>query len=392
MPKTDPSRAASPTGQASGFGLAAARIADDSIVLRWDDGIESAFHQVWLRDHCPSGLHLSTRERLWDWGTVDPAIRARMARLDADGYLEVLWPDGHVSRFESDYLRRRRYDETARAARMIPLDLWSADAVRGRLPETDFAAIMADDGALLDYHLMVRDTGFAIVRNVPGRDWACIEAARRTAFVRETNFGTGFEVISRPNPNNQAYTHDALLAHTDLANREMPPGVQFLHCLEFEATGGDSLLVDGFHAAEQLRAADPEAWDLLTRVGLPFRFHDADWDVRWKGSPIALDADGQYHEIRYNPGLGAPLDLPADQVVPVYRALHAFAARLKDPANVLQFRLRPGDMMVFNNRRVLHGRAAFDPNTGPRKLQGCYVDLDEWHSRIRVLTGEHLRD
>lgn len=385
----EPAAAARGTGPRA---LVAATLVDDTVTVRWNDGAESAFHHVWLRDHCPSGLHPSTRERLWDWGAFDPEIGARMARLDADGQLEILWPDGHVSRFGADYLHRRRYDDDARAARITALDLWSATAIRSRLPEVDYAAVMSDDGALLDYHLRVRDTGFVIIRNVPIRDWACIEVARRTAFVRETNFGTGFEVISRPNPNNQAYTADALMAHTDLANREMPPGVQFLHCLEFEASGGDSLLVDGFHAAEQLRAADPGAWDLLTRVGLPFRFHDADWDVRWKGTAIALDADGQYHEIRYNPGLGAPLDVPADRVKAVYRALHALSARLKDPANVFGFKLRAGDMMVFNNRRVLHGRAAFDPNTGPRKLQGCYVDLDEWHSRIRVLTGEHLQN
>lgn len=372
--------------------LVAASLVDDTVIVRWGDRVESAFHHVWLRDHCPSGLHPSTRERLWDWGGVDPEIRARTACLDSAGQLEILWPDGHVSRFGADYLRRRRYDNDARAGRIKAPDLWSAAAIRSRLPEVDYAAVMSDADALLDYHLKVRDTGFAIVRNVPIRDWACIEVAHRTAFIRETNFGTGFEVISRPNPNNQAYTADALLAHTDLANREMPPGVQFLHCLELGATGGDSLLVDGFHAAEQLRAADPEAWELLTRTGLPFRFHDGDWDVRWKGTAIALDADGQYHEIRYNPGLGAPLDVPTDQVRAVYRALHALSARLKDPANVLGFKLQVGDMVVFNNRRVLHGRAAFDPNTGPRKLQGCYVDLDEWHSRICVLTGEHLQD
>ena len=372
--------------------FAAVTSEDDTVLVRWADGAESLFHCIWLRDHCPSGLHPSTRERLWDWGTIDPGIRANSTCLNASDELEISWTDGHVSRFASDYLHRRRYDDEARRDRLPPLDLWSSDSIRRRLPEADYHAVMSDDASLLDYHLTVRNTGFVIMRNVPIRDWVCEEVARRTAFTRETNFGRNFEVISRPNPNNQAYTHDALLAHTDLANREMPPGVQFLHCLEFGATGGKSLLVDGFHAAEQLRAVDPQAWEVLTRVGLPFRFHDADCDVRWKGTPIALDADGRYHEVRYNPGLGAALDVPATQVKQVYRALHAFAARLKDPANVLQFKLQAGDMMVFNNRRVLHGRAAFDPNTGPRKLQGCYVDLDEWLSRIRVLTGQHHQD
>jgi|TARA_B110001454_G_scaffold91195_2_gene86971 gamma-butyrobetaine dioxygenase len=39
--------------------------------------------------------------------------------------------------------------------------------------------------------------------------------------------------------------------------------------------------------------------------------------------------------------------------------------------------------MAFDNQRVLHGRTAY--TTGARHLQGCYVDKDSLHSRIRVL-------
>jgi gamma-butyrobetaine dioxygenase len=48
-------------------------------------------------------------------------------------------------------------------------------------------------------------------------------------------------------------------------------------------------------------------------------------------------------------------------------------------------RLRAGDMWVFDNRRVLHSRTKFDPSSGKRHLQGCYVDRDELMSRGRVL-------
>ena len=41
--------------------------------------------------------------------------------------------------------------------------------------------------------------------------------------------------------------------------------------------------------------------------------------------------------------------------------------------------------MSFHNNRVLHGRDVFDPNRAPRHLQGCYVDLDDFLSRISVL-------
>lgn len=58
---------------------------------------------------------------------------------------------------------------------------------------------------------------------------------------------------------------------------------------------------------------------------------------------------------------------------------------LRDPAYAVSLKLGSGEMVVFDNRRVLHGREAFNPATGYRHLHGCYVDRGEWDSRIRVL-------
>jgi gamma-butyrobetaine dioxygenase len=44
---------------------------------------------------------------------------------------------------------------------------------------------------------------------------------------------------------------------------------------------------------------------------------------------------------------------------------------------------------VFDNRRVMHGRDAFDSSSGMRHLRGCYVDRTEFQSRLRVL-GERF--
>ena len=79
------------------------------------------------------------------------------------------------------------------------------------------------------------------------------------------------------------------------------------------------------------------------------------------------------------------LSAPAERVGPICRALRAFAAVVRDPALECHYRLNPGELLIFDNRRVLHGRAAFDPSTGRRHLQGCYVDRDQLLSRIRVL-------
>ena len=43
--------------------------------------------------------------------------------------------------------------------------------------------------------------------------------------------------------------------------------------------------------------------------------------------------------------------------------------------------------MVFNNRRVTHGRLGFSVSeSGQRTLEGCYVDWDEVMCRYRIVT------
>jgi len=48
--------------------------------------------------------------------------------------------------------------------------------------------------------------------------------------------------------------------------------------------------------------------------------------------------------------------------------------------------MQPGDLIVFNNRRMLHGRNAFRSSTPhARSLRGCYVNIDEFANRFNVL-------
>ena len=72
-----------------------------------------------------------------------------------------------------------------------------------------------------------------------------------------------------------------------------------------------------------------------------------------------------------------------------YAAYRAFGSLLEDPdvqaAWKISFRLEPGQMVTFNQRRMLHGREAFSSHVGTRWLQGCYVGIDEFTNRFRTL-------
>ena len=62
-----------------------------------------------------------------------------------------------------------------------------------------------------------------------------------------------------------------------------------------------------------------------------------------------------------------------------------FIAMTREARFRLVKRLNPGELWFFDNRRTLHARNAFDPTSGARHFQGCYIDRDELLSRILVL-------
>jgi gamma-butyrobetaine dioxygenase len=68
-----------------------------------------------------------------------------------------------------------------------------------------------------------------------------------------------------------------------------------------------------------------------------------------------------------------------------HRARKRLGLLFEDPAFELRFKLEPGQLMIFDNNRVLHGRTSFDPSEGHRQLQGCYIDRDGPRSLYRVL-------
>lgn len=97
------------------------------------------------------------------------------------------------------------------------------------------------------------------------------------------------------------------------------------------------------------------------------------------------DSDGNVAEICFNAHIGDVVDLAPEDLVTFYPAYLNLMRMIRDPAYAVRLRLEAGEMVVFDNRRVLHGRGAFDPNTGLRHLHGCYVDRGDFDSRLRMM-------
>ena len=321
---------------------------------------------------------------MFDLLLIDEAPVLQKAQLEGK-FAALTYNDGHISHFPISLLRAHLPGQQAFDAGAMSAKLWRAELKDTSVPRHLAAPIQVDDQALTEWMHDTAVFGLTIVEHLQDYIGAGVKIAERIGFLRRTNFGTTFEVINKPDPNNLAYTSVALPLHTDLPNQEVPPGYQFLHCLANEATGGTSLFADGFAIAEDLKAEDPEAFCLLCDISIPFRFHDVDTDIKVHKPVITLDDAGDVIEIRYNAHLAGIFDMESEIMPSYYRAYRAFMSKTRDPRYGLRLKLKAGEMVVFDNRRVLHGRDSFDPSTGFRHLHGCYVDRGEFTSRLRIL-------
>ena len=355
--------------------------------IEWTDGKKSNFNFMWLRDNCPLDMDEDTRERTFNILEVSENIHPKNYKINLDGKLEIEWSEGnHTSFYDPNWLRKNCY--TLKEKYISPYKLWDSK-LNSNLESIsiDYENIMQSDEALIQWLNLLHEKGFSIVKNSPTEKKSALPLLNRISHIRETFFNTPFEVISIPKPNNLAYTSKRLVNHMDLPYYELPPGYQFLHCLVNNAEGGMSRAVDGFFVADYLRNNDPETFKTLTRVPVVFVNRDYTQDKKrlYHAQEITLNKDGDYNDIRFSVPTMGIMDCSPEDMDKFYKAHHKFGKLLHDKRFMVEFKLKEGDIFCFNNRRVLHGRTEYDPNTGHRHLQGYYLDRDEIISRLNYL-------
>ena len=366
-------------------------VTDDGITLRWSDGARNRFHALWLRDNCPSGGDKRTALRTFSVVDLDPDLVVVEAYRNNDGDLAVEFSDGHQSTFDFDWLREHSYESFDRARLQQRETFRAGDALASvSLPSWGSAEH-------LEMLEAVDSRGVVLVEEVPTDELGTETLAGLIGRVRETDFGRLFDVVVEPEVWELSQSGLALDPHTDDPYRYTPSGCSFLHCIQAGA-GGDSLLVDGFAIAEELRDDDPDAFDLLSEVAVPFVRHrselvDQGEDVHLLAHApiISLDRDHEICGIRFHERSMTPLDVDPIMMGRYYRAFITFTKMVNDPSRAIQFRMQPEQAIVYDNQRVLHGRGAISPDGGRRHLRLGTIDRDQFHSRLRRLREDHGR-
>jgi trimethyllysine dioxygenase len=357
---------------------------EDGLHIAWHDDVpESRFPWFWLRDHGHDGatLHPITLQRQIFTAAIPDDIRAAEASLAPDGRAVLLdWPDGARSEFPLAFLWQFRDPRPATTPARTPVVLWDAE-IGARPPRAPYDAIMADDRGLERWLQAVETYGFCLAEGVPATPEDTAALARRIGYLRATIFGDSWDFTADLAKADTAYTNLELRPHTDGTYALDAPGLQLLHCLHFAGSGGESVLVDGFRIADELRAADPETYETLSSVEVTGHYI-GDGAHLMASRPVFRHDKGRLVQVTFNNYDRAPFRLPDAEMREFYRALKAFEALANDVRLQWRHPLRPGEVLLFDNWRVLHGRAAYE---GARRLCGAYLNREDFESRLRLL-------
>ncbi len=356
----------------------------EGLTVRFDGASEPVtVSWRWVRDHSedPSSLDPSTAQRLVDTFAIPADLTPVSAEL-VGAAVRVTWADGGEP---PSLVSAARLAEAAGLGPPAPLGLWSADAPLPDGPAWfSHDSVAADDGALLAWLEAIERYGFGLVDDVPPTAEAAEALARRIGYPRATIFGAAMWTLSSAVTDHEdsAYSATFLEPHTDGTYTVDAPGLQLFACLQRVGTGGESILVDGFAAAERVRATDPEAFAALSRVEVPCQYLEPGVHLRASRPVLRTDPGGRLVQVSFNNYDRAPFLLPPAEMERWYAAYTRLHTEFNDRRHWLTIGLEPGQVLVIDNWRVLHGRMGY---TGTRVFEGCYHNREDLESRLRVL-------
>jgi gamma-butyrobetaine hydroxylase len=356
--------------------------------IEWEDTSESLLQAIWLRDHCqmPASRNPDNGQRLLNITDIPEDIAIEKVSLEDRRLLVQFAPDGHRSEFDLDWLYdncynlNRHSDDRSEVGKI----LWSGKSFEQGLPRYSYTTFCEQPKSRLAALQVVKDYGFVLLDAVPNKAGQLLKVIEQFGFVRETNYGPYFEVQTKIDPNNLAYTNLGLGCHLDNPYRDPVPGIQLLHCLESSTEGGESILQDGFMAAKILRDEDSDHFALLSQNWVNFRFRDSKADLQARVPFIEVNDLDEVIKVRFNNRSIDTLTLPPPIMRQFYAAYRHYAEILERKKQQIVFDLQPGELILFDSTRILHAHKTYSAG-GTRHLQGAYSDLDGLYSSLRKL-------
>ena len=408
--------------------------------IQWKDGHNSTFLNAYIRDHCQCSecYDTTTAQRSSDTLTMGSSTQLRSTGSSFvtgdDGQeggtlaIDIEYPGNtdsnkgtHTCVFASDWLRNHCYSPVGKNERrqesQNQRNLWDSSRLRQMCIENSdslsSASPQLDGLPSTPHHLLsskptvLRDQlqryGIAFVSevHVPPHDTVeqCKQIVNQTVrdfigFPRETLWSLFWDTKVSEDAPDTAYTNIALRPHVDCTYLRDPPELQIFLCAteSEDQNGGSSTFVDGFRVAEEMYLRNPKAFDFFSKTTLAFQciqdgVHSVAYGKVFETDPgIKNPTHLDVIRFRYNNDDRSAMHfLDSEEVEQFYQHVPLLLELLRDDKFVLKTRLKPGDIVIVNNHRVLHGRERFEGSG--RNLVGCYAELSESVLPSAVIAG-----
>ena len=355
---------------------------NDNKVFFEKQGAKKEIHPFWLRERVNSEnfLDQKTQQRLFDPTMLKNSSEISKVNI-SDKFLEVSFKDGSYAKLVIENILKEF--EKDNELYFINKISWKSDFQNNNIYKfnKNFFEEKIMYESLLDFYKY----GFVIFENVPTKDNFIVNFANSIGSIRRTNFGEFFNVKSKPNPNDLAYTSLPLAPHTDNPYRKPVPCIQLLHCIENEVGGGLSTLVDGLAVTEELKKEHPSFFQILTEIKVRFQFVDDNVVLEDWAEMIQLDENKRLKQVRFSPRLDFVPLMDKEKLELYYAARNKISEMYNSEKFRIEFKLKPGDLLMMDNYRLLHGRTEYNANEGNRFLQGCYIDYDSTEGKLKHL-------
>ena len=354
----------------------------DNKVFFENRGSKKEIHPFWLRERVNGDAHVDkgTQQRLFDPTNLQENIEIDNIDLSKD-FLEVKFKDGTFTKLAIKNILKEF--SNVNDVKYINKVQW--DSSLKNFNNFNYSENLFDNEEMYQALQSFYKFGFVIFKNVPTENNYIVNFANSIGSIRRTNFGEFFNVKSKPNPNDLAYTSLPLAPHTDNPYRNPVPCIQMLHCIENEVNGGHSTLVDGFTVTEKLKKDFPDYYKILTEVKVRFQFIDDSVVLEDWAEMIQLDEKGEFKQVRFSPRLDFVPLMDKEKLDLYYAARKKISELYNSDKFRIEFKLLPGDLLMMDNHRLLHGRTVYDANEGKRFLQGCYIDYDSTEGKLKHL-------
>ena len=356
------------------------KILPDDLHVYFYNEREEIYPNIWLRDHARDEENWDKRsnQRKTFTATLDFKLKIKSAEiLDNGKSIKIIWPDLEKPvTYSHEFLFNNSINNKSKINR---LKLWKENDLDDQI-YIDFDTVQSNEG----YKKFLKNLyqyGFSVVQNCKTEMSSVENIVNKIGYVRNSIFGGLWSFESNEDKADSAYTQEELRPHTDATYSNDAPGLQLLLCCEYKAKGGDSIMVDGFKIAEIIKKDNKEIFDILSTINVKGSYIGDGVFLEAERPIFNLNSKKELFQVSFNNYDRAPFRFEKDLTIKFYEAIRTFDLMANSKEYQWRHILKPGELLIFNNWRVLHGRGSFD---GTRKISGCYINKEDFDSSCKM--------